>query len=1173
MITRWILWPLLVLLLLVLLLTSVVSLLVFTEKGTRWTVEQVQGFVPGELTYETLNGTFWHGVEVRTLRYYNEQMAIHLKEGVIRFDWKQLWRSRVHLSQLKLNEFTLALLPTEPEEKPTSEPFHPDDLPSLWLPFTARIANAQVEHFRFIQAGNLVEVEQIHLAATTGLRRSRVQELRVKTAEQQASLKGTIGMQQPFDIQANLTWESQLPEAVAALFATQAPAQGQLTISGPLAHLTAEHNLTAPIAMRTEAKASLFDIPMAFFVENTWEPFALHLDNKDLPTVPVDSGIMRLTGDVDSYDVVATASSRMQWQGNPLPHLGFSLIATGNSEALHVEQLRLGLGNNQSALEAAGNVQWLPQLTWDLVLNAERLNPQLLYPALDGELNALLSSHGEITDAGPQANVLLQQLEGHWLEHDFKGQGEAQIAPEGHLKANFTLAVGDNRLRLQGATAAQHDWHLNLAMNALEELWPTAQGNLTGDVKLTGRTSHPALNATVQGQALGVDALTLEGLTLKAQSRGEVQNPQLTLQVQGHGLTQAGSALLDDFQLQLNGTPKQHQAQWALNLAEHQHKAKLQGRLDDQQAWQGTLAEFTLTGPVSGAWQLANAVPLNASATQAGLGDFCLTHSPQGQLCATGKWHAQGNTQAEFSIATLPLSVLDALLPDNAAHLHGEINAQGQFSQNAAGVAQGKAEFTISPGHISLDSGVEDEPYEVEWRGLTAQAELNDDTFSSQLRFDITEGAGIDGELKGSLTGPIEGHYWMHMEELAWLEILSPNIRELKGTIAADLRIGGTLKDFTLEGDVKARDVALMVPQAGLELNRGHLNATAKKGEPIRILGHLHSGDGALTLTGEVPTTGDFPRPITGRIHGENFRAVHIPDAVVDINPNIAMELVGTHLTLTGEVLVPVAHITPKQLPVQAVRVSADEYIISEEAQQRSLFTTDVKLNIVLGDEVTVDGFGLTARFAGKVQVQERTNRSTRLNGSISIEEGRFRAYGQDLRVERGNLIFQGPPNNPGLDIVAYRLVPAYNVKAGLMLGGTLMNPRSRVFSEPDMDETEAMAFLLTGKPLEGGDDADAAAIIQAIAIYGIEKGEFITNRVSDTLGIDVGVDTEGEFEETALVLGKQLSSRLYLRYSIGLFEALNTVMLRYTVSRYVNLETRSNSQEQAIDLIYRRER
>src|SRR5690625_4024436 len=122
MITRWILWPLLVLLLLVLLLTSVVSLLVFTEKGTRWTVEQVQGFVPGELTYETLNGTFWHGVEVRTLRYYNEQMAIHLKEGVIRFDWKQLWRSRVHLSQLKLNEFTLALLPTEPEEKPTSEP-------------------------------------------------------------------------------------------------------------------------------------------------------------------------------------------------------------------------------------------------------------------------------------------------------------------------------------------------------------------------------------------------------------------------------------------------------------------------------------------------------------------------------------------------------------------------------------------------------------------------------------------------------------------------------------------------------------------------------------------------------------------------------------------------------------------------------------------------------------------------------------------------------------------------------------------------------------------------------------------------------------------------------------------------------------------------------------------
>src|SRR5699024_12009964 len=133
------------------------------------------------------------------------------------------------------------------------------------------------------------------------------------------------------------------------------------------------------------------------------------------------------------------------------------------------------------------------------------------------------------------------------------------------------------------------------------------------------------------------------------------------------------------------------------------------------------------------------------------------------------------------------------------------------------------------------------------------------------------------------------------------------------------------------------------IPQAGLELACGEPNATAAVSEPINISGKIHSGEGVPNLTGEVPTTCDFPRPITGRVSGSNFLAVHIPDANVIVNPDIEMQLIGTDLILRGQVVVPEAHITPKQLPVQEVRVPADEYIISEDEVVRSLFKRDVK--------------------------------------------------------------------------------------------------------------------------------------------------------------------------------------------------------------------------------------
>ena len=60
--------------------------------------------------------------------------------------------------------------------------------------------------------------------------------------------------------------------------------------------------------------------------------------------------------------------------------------------------------------------------------------------------------------------------------------------------------------------------------------------------------------------------------------------------------------------------------------------------------------------------------------------------------------------------------------------------------------------------------------------------------------------------------------------------------------------------------------------------------------------------------------------------------------------------------------------------------------------------------------------------------------------------------------IERGDLLFTGTTDNPALDVRATREVEGATV--GLTVTGTLRNPRSEIFSMPELTESEALARL-----------------------------------------------------------------------------------------------------------------
>jgi len=375
-----------------------------------------------------------------------------------------------------------------------------------------------------------------------------------------------------------------------------------------------------------------------------------------------------------------------------------------------------------------------------------------------------------------------------------------------------------------------------------------------------------------------------------------------------------------------------------------------------------------------------------------------------------------------------------------------------------------------------------------------------------------------------------------------------------------------------MDGNIRLHNGNALVPALGVAVTDLQMDVQGSPRGQLDVNGSATLGEGTLTLTGTLDPR-EWPATVNLSLDGQRLRVADRPDARVLLNPSLTLKGDLDELQLGGKLTIPEAEIQPTELPEGAVTVSQDQVLVHQEGEQQSGLPLGIDVIVNLGDKVHFKGFGLDAMLGGTLQVNQQPQQPPQLNGELVIREGRYRAYGQNLAISDGQLIFQGPPDNPGLDIRAIRKIPSENVVVGVQLSGTLQAPEASLFSEPGMEQSQAMSYLLTGRPLERGSKGDNNRIAQALALYGLEKGSGVTEKLGDKLGVDeISVGSDWETDDAALMLGKQLSDRLYLTYAVGLFDAVSTVMLRYTLTRQLHLEARSSTRANSLDLIWEKE-
>jgi autotransporter translocation and assembly factor TamB len=417
----------------------------------------------------------------------------------------------------------------------------------------------------------------------------------------------------------------------------------------------------------------------------------------------------------------------------------------------------------------------------------------------------------------------------------------------------------------------------------------------------------------------------------------------------------------------------------------------------------------------------------------------------------------------------------------------------------------------------------------------------------------------------------IEARLEGRIDDLSFVDAVTDQADSVAGRLVLDVDVNGTLAKPQVVGGVTFQDGAANLPALGLRLREMRFEA---KGDPtgvIALAGGVRSGPGSLSLEGTYPVEPSDDRPASISVRGERFEAANIPEARVLVSPRLDIALTGEQVEVKGEVEVPFARMELAEIPATAVPVSGDVVFVDSTATAAAARAIAAQVRVVLGDSVSFKGFNFTADLGGSILAIEQPGTAPTATGELVIEEGQYKAYGQDLSISQGRVLFGGGPvDNPGLDIRATRTAED-GVVAGLDLGGTLKAPEVTIFSEPPMAQSEALAYIVLGHPVgQGGSSEDGTLVSQAAQSLGLKGGNLLVGSLGREVGLDEArVETEGDLNQASFVAGKYLSPNLYVSYGIGLFDPVSTLRLRYILSSNWTLQAETGTAT-GTDLLYR---
>lgn len=1192
-------------------------------------------YLPADQTLEVTDatGSLRQGGHITRLRWTRGALSVEAVDVDIAWSLLPLWDGELRVGKLGVRQLTIddrrPVTPPGSTEPPAhlqlpirvDAAFAIDSL--IWVGPPGLHATGVTGRYKFDSVNHSLDEGQLHISSATYGVKARLQAQSPMALA--VALDGTVQTTVPnsklaVTVQANAKLSGSLAgrDALLVLQADLRPQrvagadqalQATLTANiqpwqaQPLVHAQAQWqtlNLSAlwPQAPQTHMTGAAHVTPAGA----GWQA-AVQLRNRDsgpwnqqrLPLESLDAQIAFTDGQWVIQSLQAHgAGGRLTAQGQASGASAGAAMVSGwqvkataqgvNPAALDTRLEAVVLDGQLTAQQSQGGIRFDARLQSAANQRSAKLGPANPSDTLRGLKLQTVEARGVWKNPALQLDHLLvatpdATLEGTAALHTLSGAAKVRLAlalpgATATLDGNLSASSGDGALLAKVTDAARVSLWLDQLPGAPVTL-PTALRQGRGELSARWRGGWQQ-----QGQA--------SGLTLAVAAQLDQEQTRLALQstLRGGRVSDTSwQASLDTASVKIQGLTKT--GVWSLVLTDPvQFKRQQDPRI---QVLEMSAGAARLTGPVPGTarlqWQAARWAQQGGKPT------------------VPAQWQTQG------SVHDLPLAWLELLGQTQVANLglKGDVLFGGQWDASTGDRLKIHAKLERTAGDLQLQAP--DAPggqISVGLREASLEVNAQGDMVNTKLRWDSERGGQVSADVSTRLQqqngtwtwpadAPLAGSVSAKLPPVGAWSVLAPPGWRMRGTLDANATLSGTASAPQWRGTLLAQDLALRSVVDGIDFSQGSLRARLDgqrlEIEEFKLHGAGGANGGQLVVKGSVAwlphNDGTTGTSAAARIRmdlvaeAQSLRMSTRADRRLVVSGQVSAQLADTRLAINGTLKAMEAlFILPDD---SAPRLGDDVRVRGSQASTAPApaappptgvrVVPNVSITLDLGDSFDVRGRGLNTRLAGSLELRSNaeTRQVPRLTGSLRTVRGTYKAYGQQLAIEEGVLRFTGPLDNPSLDILALR--PNLQQRVGVQVNGTALAPVVRLYADPDLPDSEKLAWLVLGRSAANGGAESAMLQQAAMALLG-GSGPGITARLAQFLGLDElsmgsGANTaDGGSTGATVTLGKRLSRDFYVSFERSMADTLGTLYIFYDLSRRLSLRAQSGEQS-AVDVIF----
>tara|TARA_Y100001956_G_scaffold45192_1_gene43990 strand:+ start:4404 stop:8153 length:3750 start_codon:yes stop_codon:yes gene_type:complete len=1074
--------------------------------------------------------------------------------------------NHLRLSKTALQKMTLELASVEeaPVTPPpvTTEPTT-IELPDIELPLQMEVVRIDVTDFELKQDTPVI-VNHLGLEAKASGSQVTVSTLELDMPEVEAKLDTQITLNNGYPLSLNL--QATVKEETA---------KGQalsLSATGSVAQLALDASLSGLAQAELQAKLHPLDPDLPFDIALQKGKVQWPLHGKGDYFVDIEE--LESQGSLKGYDVkLATVI-----KGKELPDLDLEVNGKGTLEQINLSSMTLNTLGGSVSGDVMAN--WQKPINWAANLSLTHIQPGLQWPDAEGDISGVLSTTGSLTQAGGwQVSVSKLDIDGVLREYPLNVEGrltasDLQGKSDFHVDTpGLVLSHGPNNVNAKGSLNKNWNMDLSLDLPELAKSVPDLAGKAIGDVRLRGPLKEPKVSL-----ALDIDSVDwqqqaqVQHVTLKGDvSPLPAPSGDLKLVVKEASYQ---DYIVDDVELAFSGTQKAHQLTLDVTSNVASTSLALSGSLIEKPdiLWNGAIERMTLSSQ-QGEWTLAESTSLGfAAATErVSVAAHCWLQADS-SICLNENIEVGKSGEASLSIKQFDFEQIKAFVPQET-ELKGEVNADLWAKWSEEGSPELKATISLPKGDVTQKL---DTPLNVGWEAIELNANLKQDRLDADWLIDIRD----NGDISGRATIPnvavedkqIEGKLNLSTFNLDFLSPLLGQYSQLKSNITTELALSGPLLQPKVEGQFLIEDMLLHGDISPVQVDSGELKIDFS-GYQATLTSALKTPDGTLKLTGDADWQNLQDWSTRLRVFADELKVEVPPMVEMKVVPDMTISASPKNAKIEGDIALPWGRVVVEELPPSAIGVSKDQVILNAQLQPEDSttsipFAVETNINISIGDDFKLSAFGLEGGLVGKLNVAQR-DKGPFVTGEINIVDGSYQSFGQDLVIEQGKILMNGPVDQPYVQIKAIRNPDNTqdDVTAGVKVTGPATEPVVTIFSDPAMPQANALSYLLRGQDIDG--ESGGNAMTTTLIGLSLAKSGRVVGEIGEAFGVqDLQLDTAGSGEESQVTVSGYVLPGLQVKYGVGIFDSVGEFTVRYRLMKdlYVEAVTGVSS---AVDLLY----